>query len=88
MVDVWSVVILIAGIVVGFSGFMFGLVAASLRRPMEIAQERLDRHEERLAVLEQYKAALEREIYNIQAGIDDIKCMFREHEKHTRGGQQ
>lgn len=79
MVETWAVIVLIVGIIMGFSGAFIGLAASSVRKPMELLQERVDKHDGRIAELERHNAVREAEIKSILAGITELKTLLSKH---------
>ena len=80
MIDTWSVVILIVGIVLSFAGAFLAMMAAQQRKPIEQLRRDVDSHGNRIANLERRDAGREQQIKNIMLGIEEIKDMFRRHE--------
>jgi hypothetical protein len=79
MIETWSVVIMIVGIIMGFSGAFIGLAATSMKRPIQELQDRVDRHDLRLVELEKLNAVREAEIRSILAGIAELKVLLGKH---------
>lgn len=79
MIETWAVIVLIVGIIMGFSGAFIGLAAASIRKPVQSLTERVDKHDNRISELERHNAVREAEIKSILAGIDELKVILSKH---------
>jgi hypothetical protein len=79
MVEIWSVVMLIVGLVTMFIGAYFALAASSMRKPIEQLVHRVEGHENRLGHLERRDASRQVEIESINAGIARIESMLQKH---------
>lgn len=80
MIETWAVIVLIAGIVMGFSGAFLSLAASSMRKPLEKLASKVDEHSTRIGHLERRDASREEQIKNIMDGIVDLKQMLQRHE--------
>lgn len=79
MVEVWAVVVLVAGIVMGFSGVYLALAASMIKRPVTELGVRVEGHEKRIGHLEQREAARNEEIRSINAALERIETMLGRH---------
>ena len=80
MVEIWAVVVLVAGLIMAFVGAYLALAAASIKKPVQQLNERIEKHDVRIGHLERRDAGREQQIEGIMAGIDDLKVMFQRHE--------
>ena len=99
MVEIGIVITLLVSVVLALSGAFMHILAASFRHPLKAAQSQLAEHAARISDLERYRAKIEQMLEHIsrgqdeaketaRSGIEELKVMFREHEKHTRRGDR
>jgi uncharacterized membrane-anchored protein YhcB (DUF1043 family) len=77
--DIWSVVVLIAGIILSFSGVIFAMLGANQKKTLERVQSQVDANTQRIGILETHYATMKAELHSMSEDTKDIKRMIEKH---------
>lgn len=77
--DTASVVTMIVGIVLSFSGVIFAMLGANQKKTLERIQSQVDANTQRIGILETHYATMKAELHAMGGDVKDIKGMLEKH---------